>query len=132
MVFTDGLAMWSIHGVRVPQRVVESPETLTVKEIQAEANSELQRVMLDQFGWDRYLEETGAILHASDVDPASRGTLRALYRFPLQGRMAQVLVCTCDSTGKTFHLEVPPGVDTCQQAAAWLADETELELLIQS
>ena len=132
MRFADDLCLWRWHGVRVPQQVIEAPETLTLDQIQQEANMEVQRIMVERYGWERYLEATQSTLLDSDVDGSGRGTLRGLYRTTIGGRQAAILVCTCDSTGKTFPLEVPPAVTTCRQAAGWLAQDDDLRLLVQS
>lgn len=133
MAFGDGFAIWSWHGVRVTQQIIETPDTLTVEGIRGESNAEVQRIMIERFGWDRYLDATQAVLLDSDVDNSGRGTLRGLYRTMIREiQPATVLVCTCDSTGKTFHLEVPPTVTTCRQAAGWLAQDPDLHLLVQS
>jgi len=132
MAFADGLALWAWHGVRVPRQVIEAPDTLTLAQIQSERNAEVQRVMLERFGWERYLEATHAQLLDSDVDASGRGTMRGLYRAQIGARQYAILICTCDSTGKTFHLEVPPTTATCRQAAAWLAHDDDLHLLVQS
>jgi hypothetical protein len=56
----DGTALYSIHGVRVPGWIIENPNKITIDTIHAEANSEIQRVMIERFGWDRYSAECGA------------------------------------------------------------------------
>lgn len=134
MAFADGWVIWAIHGVQVPERVVTAPDTLTIAQIQQERNAEVQRVMLERFGWDRYLNATAATLRHVDTEPTGAAGLRGLYQYVLHGAPQQVLVCCCASTGKTFHLQVPPEVETCQQAAAWLAN-TEgkpLNLLVRT
>ncbi len=49
-----------MHGVRVPAWIIQEPERLTVAAIEAEGNTEIQRVMIERFGWDRYAAECGA------------------------------------------------------------------------
>jgi hypothetical protein len=133
IAYSDGWGVYAWHGVRVAAHVIDHPEKITLAEIQREPNTEIQRILLEHFGWGRYLEETAAQLRDMDVDPSGRGTMRGLYQLTLNRRPAQVLVCCCDSTGKTFHLEVPPEVETCRQAAQWLANEPEpLQLLVQT
>jgi hypothetical protein len=64
--WADGWALWSIHGVRVTQQIVEAPETLTPKQIRSEQNLEIRRIMLERFGYDRYLRESNADKISSD------------------------------------------------------------------
>ena len=50
----DGTALYSIHGVRVPQWVVENPELITPEEILSEPNAEVRRVMAERFGFRKF------------------------------------------------------------------------------
>ena len=73
VAYPDGWQIHAIHGVRVPGWIVEDPGRITVAAIEAERNSEIQRVMIERFGWDRYAAEAGAEV----VDHDERwGTLR--------------------------------------------------------
>jgi hypothetical protein len=56
----DGFALYFVHGVRVRERVVMRPETITAAEVLAEPNSEVQRIMAERMGWERFLAESGA------------------------------------------------------------------------
>jgi len=58
----DGSALYAIHGVRVPAWVVLHHERITVDSIHKEDNTEVQRVMIERFGWDRYADECGAVV----------------------------------------------------------------------
>ena len=56
----DGWALYHIHGVRVESWIVEHPERVTVSTIEAEANAEVRRVMIERYGWSRYIADCGA------------------------------------------------------------------------
>ena len=66
IAFADGWQVHAWHGVRVPARLIEQPETITAEEILAEKNSEIQRVMLDRFGAARFLRDVKAAEIARD------------------------------------------------------------------
>ena len=51
-----------VHGVLVPAQVIEAPDTMTGAQIEAEANAEVRRVMIERFGADRYMRDAGAIV----------------------------------------------------------------------
>ena len=71
--YPDGWSIYAVHGVRVPENVVTRPEQITVTAINAERNSEIKRVMIERFGWDRWSTECGAVV----IDHDDRwGTLK--------------------------------------------------------
>src|SRR6185295_3986298 len=65
--YPSGWGLWHWHGVRVPQLVVEQPQAITLKMIDAERNAEARRVMIERFrygsevsGAGAYIREAGA------------------------------------------------------------------------
>ena len=62
MAYCDGFAIYAIHGVRIPTWIIEQPDRLSINTIDLEMNSEIQRVMIERFGWERYASECGAIV----------------------------------------------------------------------
>jgi hypothetical protein len=62
----DGWGVWASHGVRVTKQVIERPESLTVEQIRGEHNVEVRRVMMERFGHERYIHESGAQLVHED------------------------------------------------------------------
>jgi len=110
----EHLYFW--RGVLVPSFVVVTPERITLAHIQTEANAEVRRVMLDRFGFDRYLSKSGAVpVHADDC-----GTL---YRIDLGGEtlaMVSVLNSTpeADGTPKRYVIPVDPACQTARAAVA--------------
>lgn len=55
------------HGVAVQERIITAPETITVEQIQSTGNVELRRVLMERMGYDRYIQESGAVSRASDA-----------------------------------------------------------------
>jgi hypothetical protein len=113
------------HGVRISERIILHPETITADEILAEENVEVRRVLLERRpgGLARLVHERGEPLEVS-----SGGTLYQLcladgWREP-HLRMVEV---TCPSTQNKYLLRVPPDTRSVQEAIAWsfdlLADE---------
>jgi hypothetical protein len=80
VMYPDGWAIYAVHGVRVPGDIIEHPKTLTVQRIGAENNAEVKRVMMEIYGMDKYLEDSGATPIATDKDQFGRAI--ELYRFP--------------------------------------------------
>jgi hypothetical protein len=94
----------------VPERVVVA---LTASEI-----LEVQRVMLERFGHDRLILETGAA-------PVHSDEFGTLYRIPIpHGRPIALLHVTDstpqpDGTRRRYCLRVPPDARTAREAVAW-------------
>jgi hypothetical protein len=120
MAFRDG---WEIHawrGMRVPRDIVMEPVTL--KTIGACKNIEHQRVMIERYGLERYVEDHGArevarddqgvllefkmaggakqhVVKVLNPTPGPDGERRA-YLLPLRGRFNT----PTDAIGSTFGL----------------------------
>lgn len=106
-------------GINVDHRVAFHPEQLSVDEVLAERNSERRRVLIDRYGYGRFLTDARAKVLNSDTDPGGR---RQLLRIELPGDEPLVaLSCFCPSTQRQYIIRVPPETKTCHQAAAWIA-----------
>lgn len=116
--FPDGFALHAWRGMPIPPDLTDTLAGLTAERIAAESNAELRRVMLENFGYDRYLAETGA-------RPVHRDETGVLWRIALPGdepvAMVEVLNSTPepDGTRRTYHLRVPPGTRTAREGVAW-------------
>ena len=107
------------QGVRIDERILCKPETITVAEILTEPNAERRRVLLDRYGLSRFASDSQAEVRDRDTDP---GGERRLLCIPLKDDEPIVaLSCFCPSTQRQYFLRVPPGTTTCHQAAAWIA-----------
>ena len=65
VAFRDGWGVYAIHGVQVPAYVVLEPEKITWQAIDAETNAEVRRVMIDRYGPERYVVDSGASVVAA-------------------------------------------------------------------
>jgi len=93
--YPDGWSIYAVHGIVVQRRIIESPETITAKEIQDENNAEIRRIMLDKFGIPRYIQEVGAL-------ELSRDNWGILYRINVQGDEPIVMVKYQNSTPNEY------------------------------
>lgn len=107
------------RGVAVDERVAFRPETITAEEILAEPNAERRRVLLERMGYEAFLSRANAIVLDQDTDP---GGPRRLLRVPMEND--EDLVCVslvCPSTNRQYVIRVPPTMQSCRQAVAWMA-----------
>ena len=126
--YRDGYAKYYVHGVRVPEMVIMRPEEITVKMIIDEENAEVRRVMIDQFGADKFIQESDSEVVDEDSE------FGTLFRIELEDDEPIVMVKVVNSspdpeTGE-FHdyfLRVPPDITRAKQAVAWTFDVEEKE-----
>ncbi|TMR13061.1 hypothetical protein ETD86_31350 [Nonomuraea turkmeniaca] len=118
MAYSDGFALHAWHGMPVPAEFGASMRDITPERIREEDNAELRRVMLEHFGYDRYLAESGA-------RPVQRDETGVLWCIDLPGdesiTMVEVVNSTPepDGTRRTYFLRVPPWVQRARQGVAW-------------
>ena len=107
IAYADGWSLYAVHGVRVPERVIQN--AYTAADITAENNAEVRRVMLERYGEARYIEELGA----TPVDTSDWGTLYQVEQ-PEDEPLTMVAVWNStpepDGTFKRYWLPCPPGM----------------------
>jgi hypothetical protein len=121
LTYPDGWALYRWHGLLIPAWFIEEKQRITPDAIDAEANAELRRVMLEIFGFDRYIAARGASLIAEDE---CLGLPRQLFEIDLKGEPVRVLrvvngTVEADGRQRQFHLGVPLECNTPHEAAAW-------------
>ena len=116
--YPDGWGVYAWHGVRIPERIIMQPETITVDQIRNESNVEIRRVMIERYGIDRYIDDSGAkIIHSSGD--------RILYKAELPDDEPIVTVRVINSTPesdgstKSYFIRVPPNMTDADAAVAW-------------
>ncbi|GAA3219138.1 DUF6745 domain-containing protein [Nonomuraea helvata] len=118
MSYSDGFTLHAWHGMPVPADFGAAMSDLTVERIREEANAELRRAMLEHFGLDRYLAESGA-------KPVHSDETGVLWRVELPDdeplAMVEVVNSTPepDGTSRTYFLRVPPWVRRAREGVAW-------------
>ncbi|MFJ8228991.1 DUF6745 domain-containing protein [Streptomyces sp. NPDC094448] len=131
--FPDGFALHAWRGMPVPAGFLAELPSLDPARIREEENAELRRVMLEFYGYDRYLAESGA-------RPVHRDEAGILWRIPMNGDEDVVMVEVVNSTPepdgtyRTYWLRVPPSTGTAKEGVAWTfgLDEKEYEPLRQT
>lgn len=121
----DGTEWWYIEGVMVTEQIVMRPETLTPKQIEAEENAEVRRIMIERYGPSRYAEETGAKLVDADQRTSIGGGPRGLFQL---NDGSKWLVGTDGSTQRVYWMPVPAEAESCREAheAIACADESKI------
>ncbi len=137
----DGWSLYYWHGVRIPyerRHIIEAPSTITVAEIEAETNAEVRRVMIERYGADRYVRDSGAmIMHSVPDDHPLIGLRGAkLYRKNVPDDESIYCVDVANSTPepdgsiKRYMLRVDPnayGGRAAQDCIAAIASTWRME-----
>jgi hypothetical protein len=124
--YPDGWGLHAWRGMPIPADLAGRLAELTVPEIQAESNAEVRRVMLEHFGFERYLRESNAKrLHEDECGVLWRVDMP--QDEPLV--MVEVINATPepDGTRRTYFLRVPPDTRTARGGVAWTFNLTEQE-----
>jgi hypothetical protein len=116
----DGWTLYAWHGVRVPAALIETPSQITRADLLAERNAEVRRAMMERLGHDRF----AALLDLVPVHEESWGgqtytLLRTREPDAVARDCLQFVRVTCPSTGRVYHLCVPPTIRTAREAVAW-------------
>jgi len=101
------------HGVRVPERIILRPDSITLEDIRNESNTEVRRVMLERYGYSRYI-------HDSDAKMKCKDEYGELYELPRPNDTPIIMVrYNCWSTEREYWSRVPPTTRTPLEGLAW-------------
>lgn len=107
------------RGVQVNDKIAFAGDAITGQDILNTENVELRRVLIERVGYEKFIQQVGGLIRHRDRDA---GGERQLIYIPFEDDEAlMVLKVTCPSTGHLHILRVPPYMQTCHQAAAWIA-----------
>lgn len=126
IVYPDGFDVYAWHGMHASRELIEEP--IRLEQIKLESNAELRRMMIERYGLERYLRDTGAeLVHEDECGK--------LWRAPLPGDedlvMVEVLNWTPEPNGEfhTYFLRVLPTTRRAREGVAWTFDIPEAEYL---
>ena len=121
--YADGWGIYTWHGFAIPKShywIITDKQKITPAKIEKEANAELRRIMLEIYGFSKYLEERKGKVLSEDVDGA--GNPRRLIEITVgneQHRVIELINSSLepDGTRRKFHLGAMPG-ETPHEAVA--------------
>lgn len=121
--FADEFHAHFWHGRRVTRDIIESPESITVARIEREKNVETRSILIERYGLERFLKDSGARkLSEDECGVLYRKVFEAsdaLLDEPLVVVMVNNSTPEPDGTHKQYFLRVPPNVSTAREAVAW-------------
>jgi hypothetical protein len=116
--YPDGWSVWAWKGVEVPRWIIEQPDAISLEAIDAEANVQVRRCMIEILTPARYVALGGAARIAED----ETGVLWRKIWFATDAWAAvEVVNATPESDGtrRHFFLQVPAHMRTAREAVAW-------------
>ena len=126
VVYPDGWKIYAVHGVRIPEKIIMSPDQITISEIENESNAEIRRIMIDQYDIKykgKYLLDSGAKIIDKDKDQFGKPLI--LYKKEINDDEPIVMIKMINSTPepdnsfKEYFLRVPPDIKKAKEAIAW-------------
>ncbi len=122
--FRDGKELFAFRNLPLPAEYVLEPGYLNAARILAQENQELRRVLLSEYGMERFVKESNAKVLSWD----KYGTLYEITPLDRVRDENIVVVKVKDpSTGREYFLRVHPDVKTAREAVAWTFALTEEE-----
>jgi len=115
ILFSDGFAIYSWRGTRIPKNWIEDKSSITAHDCLHHENIEQRRCASEILGWDKVIEMLNPKVIDEDIDPEI-GTLLEVD-LPDIGR-EKFLKVKC-GTGRTFAIPVPPEMKTALEAQGW-------------
>jgi hypothetical protein len=117
------------HGVRVPEKIIMTPNTITKEDITNEKNSEVSRAIAERLGWPEYMRRAETVLIDKWFD--SENVLHyELWdfkkRFERTPRLLKMESPELKDGTKPLYIEpVDPHLNTCQGARRWQFKKTD-------
>jgi hypothetical protein len=117
--FRDGWESFAWHGTFVPDRFLQFAIKKDVTEIFYEPNVEIRRMMLEMYGLEAFIKDSGA-------QKVQEDKCGALYRQEFGDNHEDIVIVHVinstpepDGTYNHYFLRVPPTTKTAREGIAW-------------
>ncbi len=111
--YPDGWGFYAWHGVRVPERLILHPESITKKDWLREDNLEVRRVMQERM--PDFVQAIGGRC----IDRGHYADLYEVSVLPDPERVAHYVRVRDSSTEREYYLRVPPTIQDADEGVAW-------------
>ena len=143
--YPDGSKIYCIEGFWFPEYVVMDPNKITVEEIDKESNAEKRRILLQQYGYQRYFDNAQCELLDHDEVRVSENDDRKMPRMLIRTKHGDTyLVGTDGSTNRTYFMNISSNdsidriesrfgkIKTCKKAHELISGLNDEDCLAQS
>ena len=131
VLYADGLAVYSLNGIRVPQWLVDTPaEKIDPKLALTETNADVQREIIRKIGAEKMLQASNAKILSEEKDPNTGYTYK-LYDMSIGNNIRRKYLYFAHASipGVFYAKPVPPECSKALHARAWILSMVEREEL---
>ncbi len=137
IAWADGFSMYYWHDVILPSNVITDPASITLDQIENEANAEIRRIMVERYGLSRYLLACGTVIDdavdevgsplrlycrdwSQSVPYGDPNRMKITEDEPIV--MLEMTNSTVDPDGtvRTYMRRVPPRITSAIEARNWV------------
>lgn len=130
--FRDGFRIYAYNDYTIPNDkswIIDSPENINVNNINNENNAEIRRIMIDIFGIEKYLKESGA--EYLDMDAGINCTGSAPRFLVKDSNGDKWLIGSDGSTKRTYIMPAPQEANTAKEAHNIIAGVDESRIIAE-
>lgn len=114
--YADGIKVYAYHGMIIPEKYGKHhPQQWQPSWLLQEQNAELRKILIQEIGYSRIVEE----LQAIELDSYEEYTLLKI-NLDIDIEPIYLLKMICPSTGNIHVLRVPPEMKTAREAITWV------------
>lgn len=119
-VFSDGLAVYYVHGVEVPAIVIEDPDNFTKQEFMKYTNQETRRTIIEVIGQTRFaLLLDMQVIDTSIINDAEYYLMETKEEDSVTRRKLKFIKVRCTSTEREYYIGVPYEIRDAHEGVAW-------------
>lgn len=123
----DGYKKYFWKGVRVNEKIITHPETITKEDIVKETNAEIRRCIQEKLGNEQFANLLGLIELHKNID--KQGNEQILFETKEVDEIAGVKMkyarFICPTSQRRYFIPVPPDMTDIDEAKAWTMYRTK-------
>lgn len=118
--YTEEPNWYYLHGIQVPEKLIERPDELTKEDFINETNAEIRRIMVEHVGSDKFASlQDLEVVDKKEMNGQEVILLRGKEMDNVARAKIQFVEVKCNSTGRVYNIGVPPTIDNALEALAW-------------
>lgn len=131
----DPKKWYYLHGLEVPEKLIERPEELTKEDFINETNAEVRRTMVEHVGSDKFAEiQDLELIDEAELNGQKIQLLKSAEEDDMARAPIQFVRVICNSTDRQYNLCVPEDIEGALEAVAWTfnMDKEEYKPIVET